>query len=129
MIEKENIIDAVVCKGNETVLEVSQILRDTQRRHIIVINDMDKPIGLISTVDLNNRVIAEGKNPNETLAENIMTPDIKYVSLDSSYQEAFDVMAELGTFSIPVVEDEKIIGLLEFNTAFRIKKEEKDGSC
>ena len=124
MIEKEHIIDAVVCKGNETVLEVSRILRDTQRRHIIVINDMDKPIGLISTVDLNNRVIAEGKNVNETLAENIMTPDIKYVNLNSSYKEAFEIMAELGTFSIPVVENEKIIGLLEFNTAFKIKRDE-----
>ena len=58
MINKGHLTDAVICRENDDVLEVSRILRDTQRRHIIVLDKNDGPIGVISTMDINNRVLA-----------------------------------------------------------------------
>jgi CBS domain-containing protein len=121
MIQKEHLVDAVICRENNDVLEVSRILRDTQRRHLIVLDSKDKPVGIISTVDVNNRVVAEEKNPKQITAKDIMTKEPKVVSLQDTYEKAFQIMAELGTYSIPVVRDSKLTGLLEFKMAFKLK--------
>jgi len=121
MIEKEHMIDAVICREEDNVLEVSQILRDTQRRHLVVLDSEDKPVGVISTIDINNRVVAEEKNSKEMKAKDIMTGDIKFISVDDTYEKAFTIMTDLGTYSIPVVSHGKMLGLLEFTRAFKIK--------
>ncbi len=116
---QEHIIDAVICRESETVLEVSRILRDTQRRHLIVVDNHDRPVGIISTVDINNRVVSEEKSPAKLKAQDIMTKNIKTVSVEDSYEHAFQIMAKLGTHSIPVTRNGKLIGMLEFSSAFR----------
>ncbi len=127
MIKPEHMTDAVVCRFDESVLEVSRILRDTQRRHLIVLDEKDKPVGIISTVDINNRVVAEGKEPRNLKAQEIMTKNITYVSVDDTYEKAFQTMAKLGTNSIPVTRDGKLLGMLEFMMAFR-QRGEKNGA-
>jgi len=126
MIRKEHLTDAVICRENNNVLEVSRILRDTQRRHLIVLDENDKPKGIISTVDLNNRVLAEEKEPKDLLAKDVMSESIEVVSLEDTYEKAFEIMVSLGTYSIPIVKEEgKLIGILEFTRAFKLKQEEE----
>lgn len=127
MIKPEHMTDAVVCRFDESVLEVSRILRDTQRRHLIVLDEKDKPVGIISTVDINNRVVAEGKEPRNLKAQEIMTKNINYVSVEDTYEKAFQAMAKLGTNSIPVTRGGKLLGMLEFMMAFR-QRGEKNGA-
>ncbi|MBI2134214.1 CBS domain-containing protein [Candidatus Woesearchaeota archaeon] len=123
-MKKEHLTDAVICRMNDKILEVSRILRDTQRRHLIVLNDNDSPIGIISTVDINNRVVAENKDPEKTKATEIMTKNPAMTDLGDSYEKAYQTMARLGTHSIPVTEKGKLIGMLEFMTALNIKRQE-----
>jgi len=122
MIKKEHLIDAVICREDDDVFEVSRILRDTQRRHLTVLDKQDKPVGVISTVDINNRVVAEEKQPKKLKAKEIMTKNVKTVSIEGTYEEAFQTMAAIGTYSIPVVREGKLLGLLEFNMAFKLKQ-------
>lgn len=121
MIQKEHLVDAVICKENDDVLEVSRILRDTQRRHLIVLTANDSPVGVISAVDINNRVVAEEKNPKHLKAKDIMTKNARTVSVEDTYEEAYRIMAQLGTYSIPILRNGKLLGLLEFVQAFRQK--------
>lgn len=122
-IQKEHLTDAVICREDDTILEVSRIMRDTQTRHILVLDKTDKPVGIISTVDMNNRVLAEEKNPKITKAKEIMTKNIETVSIENdTYERAFEVMAGIGTYSIPVVREGKLLGILEFNTALKLKE-------
>ncbi len=124
-MKKEHLIDAIACRTNDNVLEVSRILRDTQRRHIIVLDDKDAPVGIISTIDINNRVVSEEKNPKEIKATDIMTKNPQSVELEDTYENAFQKMAKLGTNSIPVTSDGKLIGMLEFMTAFGLRRDSK----
>jgi len=119
MINKNELIDAVICKESDSVLEVSKIMRDTQQRHIIVINKKQEPIGIISTVDINNRVVASEKNPKETKASEIMTSPVDLVEVDESYEAAYKKMIQRGTYTIPVTEKNRLIGVLDFNLVFK----------
>ncbi len=121
-MNKDDLTDAVICREGDTVLEVSRILRDTMRRHLIVLDAKDHPIGIISTVDLNSRVLSEEKDPKSLKAKDIMTKNIQIADLKDTYEKAFQVMIKLGTHSIPVVENHKLIGLIEFTKAFKLKR-------
>ena len=118
MIDKNLLQDVVICRKNDTILEVARILRDTKSRHLIVVDENEKPLGIISTVDINNRVIAEELNIKETTAEDVMTKKIEVVDVNESYDNAYKKMNDKGTYSIPVVEDGKLIGALSFNQLF-----------
>jgi len=119
MIDKNKLMDAVTCKDDDNILEVSRILRDTQTRHLIVVDENRMPAGIISSVDINNRVVAEEKNTKETKAEEIMTKPIEFVDVNSSYDDAYKKMLEVGTYSLPVTENGKLIGLVDFNLLFK----------
>lgn len=118
MISKNLLHDVVFCNPNDSVLEVSKILRDTRSRHLLVIDEDKKPVGVISAIDINNRVVAEGKNASELIAEEIMTKPIETIEVSSTCEEAYKKMVERGTYSIPVTEDGHLIGSLSFNKLF-----------
>lgn len=120
MIKREHLTHAIIARENDTVLEVSRILRDTRSRHLLVLDSKDYPVGVISTVDLNNRVLSEEKNPRTIHAKDIMTKTIKVIDTDSTYHNAYTIMSELGTYSIPVVHNNKLLGILEFSMAFKL---------
>ena len=119
MIEKEKLNDAVICKEDDSVLEVARIMRDTQTRHIIVIDKNLKPSGIISAFDINNRVVAEEKNAKEIKAEDIMTKPIQSIDIDIDYNEAYQKMIDLGIYTIPVTDKGKLVGILDFNFLFK----------
>ncbi|OIO80765.1 hypothetical protein AUJ84_02660 [Candidatus Pacearchaeota archaeon CG1_02_32_132] len=118
-MEKNKLLDAVVCNENDSVLEASKILRDTQTRHLIVINDSKEPVGILSAVDINNRVVAEEMNPSDTMVSEIMTKPIESIDVNSSYEKAYKKMIEVGTYSMPVTENGELIGEIDFNQLFK----------
>jgi signal-transduction protein with cAMP-binding, CBS, and nucleotidyltransferase domain len=122
-MEKEKLNEALICNENDDILEVSRILRDTGQRHLIVVDSNIKPKGIISTVDINNRVVSQEKIPKEVKASEIMTSPIVSIELSKTYQEAYELMIEKNLYSIPITQDNKLIGLLDFNRLFMRVKE------
>lgn len=125
MIDKKLLHDVVFCKEDDSVIDVSRILRDTRARHLIVINSKKNPVGIISTVDINNRVVSEGKNASNLKAKEIMTQPIETVDISSTCEEAYQKMILKGTYSIPVTEKGILIGSLSFNKIFGRSSNEK----
>lgn len=129
-LDKSLLHDAVVCKEEDSVLEVSRIMRDTKARHVIVINEDTFPIGIISPFDISNRLVAEEKDANETYAKDIMTKPIETIDINSNYKEASEKMVALETYTIPVTEGEKLIGILDYSVVFRkvceVKENDKE---
>ncbi len=118
-IDKELLYDAVVCKENDNVLEVSRIMRDTKARHLIVVNDKLRPLGIISPFDVNNRVVAEEKNAKNVKASEIMTKPVETIELKSTYAEAAEKMAILETFTLPVVDKGVLVGVLDYSSVYK----------
>jgi len=118
-MEKKDLTEVIICREEDTVLEVSRVLRDTRARHLVVLNTEDKPVGIISTVDVNNRIVAEEKDPKQIQAKDMMTKDLDTVDINDPFKKAFEKMIKRNTYSIPVTRDGKLIGLLEFTTCMR----------
>jgi signal-transduction protein with cAMP-binding, CBS, and nucleotidyltransferase domain len=65
--------------------------------------------------------VGQELSPKAASAEKIMTSNIQVVDIHDSYNMAFSIMATLGTYSIPVTKAGKLLGLLEFGEAMRLK--------
>jgi len=109
----------VSCHENDSITKVSKILRDHHLRNIVIVNDAKNPIGIVSSVDIVNKIIAEGKNYNEIKAKEVMNPAL-YVNENDEVSKAYIQMLKCNTYSFPVVSSEdKFIGVLSFTQAVK----------
>ena len=106
------LIEAFKCNEKEKITEVAKKLREISLRHIFVVNDNDYPVGIISVIDINNRVVAEGKNPKTVKAKDIMTKPIDIVDYDEDINSAYKKMAEKNHVIDAVIKDNKMIGII-----------------
>ena len=130
-IQSEDLTKTVICTLEEPVTEVARILRDTRARHLLVLDDNKCPQGIISTTDINNRVVAEEKDPKNLKAQDIMTTSIHCVQMDTEVADVLATMSEHNLSSLPVVDDKKsLLGMIDFSSALQalsqFEKEVKD---
>lgn len=100
------------CEKNTNILEIAKTLRDNKERHIII-TDNKRPIGIISTTDINNRLVAENKNPIETKASEIMTTHILVKDINEKITQTYIEMIKEDVFSCPVTENQELKGVID----------------
>ena len=109
------LIRPLYCKKEMNVVEVAKTLKQHKQRRIIVVDDNEFPIGIISTTDINNRVVAEGKDASKLKALDIMTSPI-FLTCDiyDKLDDIFSKMVEHESYFCPVTKDKKIYGVLTY---------------
>jgi len=107
---------ALSCDEKDSVLEVAKKLKKNEERHIVVVSS-GKPVGLISTTDMNNRVVAENKDAKKTKAKQIMTSPIMVKDVSDSLGRVYFDMLKSNVFSIPIVSKGKLKGVLDLKEA------------
>jgi CBS domain-containing protein len=69
-------------------------------------------VGIISERDYARKVILKGKQSTETHVREIMTRPVLYVTPDQSIEECMRLMSSRRLRHLPVVEDEKVVGIV-----------------
>lgn len=117
-----------VCDKEDNIVNVAKILKEHKERHAIVL-DKIKPVGIISTTDMNNRVVAENKDLKKTKAENIMTSHIMIRDIEDSLAKTYFEMLKDNIFSCVILEKGKLKGALDLREAMnhlvKVKAKEK----
>ena len=109
------LIKPLSCRKETNVVEVAKMLRDNKQRRIIVTDENEYPIGIISTTDINNRVVAEKKDPSKLKAEDVMTSPIYLTcDIDDNLNDIFKKMVEHESFFCPVTKENKLHGVLTY---------------
>jgi len=116
---------AISCKEEDTCVAVAKLMRSNKERHIIVCKGT-KPVGIISSVDLVNKVMAEGKDPKKVKAKQIMTSPVHTIDVNESAVKAYFDMAKRNIYSCPVVDDGKLIGNIALHETLRYMREQKE---
>lgn len=124
LVKDCTLIKPLICKKEASIIEVAKILRDNKQRRIIVIDEKKSPSGIISTTDINNRIVAENKDASNLKAKDIMTSPI-YLTCDfeDNLNEVFNKMVSRESFFCPVVKDKKIHGILTYGELMAKAKE------
>ena len=109
----------------ETVATAAKRMHERAVGTLVVVNDSDQVVGIVTDRDLVSRVLAKGRNPTETSVGQVMTVGPKTVSGETSIESALMVMRSGRFRRIPVVErDNKLIGLITLDDILMLLAEE-----
>ena len=96
----------VCCVPEDLVMDVAQLMRAQDIGAIPVVADQEslRLVGMVTDRDLAVRVIAEGRDPRETAARDVMSTDPVTCLGTDVYQQALQAMGEHQVRRIPVVD-------------------------
>lgn len=83
---------------------------------LVVVNERQEPIGIVTDRDLAVRVVAEGKDPTTTIIAEVMTRDPETVREKTPVEDALRIMRNGSFRRVPVVDyDDRLVGLLSLD--------------
>jgi CBS domain-containing protein len=84
-------------------------------------------VGIVTDRDIVVRVIAAGKDPNSTTVGEIASSDVVTVAPDDDIDDALTMMAQNQVRRLPVVEGDRLVGIVAQADVARLGKDEKTG--
>ena len=105
----------VCCLPNDLVSAAARVMRREGVCAVTVINDEQKKqlIGLVTYRDLAIKVMAESRDPNHTMVQDVMTSTIVVCREREDLSGAIRAMEEHQIRRVPVVDDDgRIVGII-----------------
>jgi len=91
----------IACKPETPLNEVVRIVSDTDVHAIVVLNDENQAVGIISHVDI---IRFYGKDLSQHVAKEVMSDTVYAIEADQPARVAVDQMLEKGIHRLLVVE-------------------------
>jgi len=116
----------VFCVGVEqTVREVARYM--TERRvGAVPVLDHNRLVGIVSERDIMGRVVAKSKDPDTTRVGEVMTRDLVVAGAGESHEDGLRKMRQAGCRHLPVVEEDRLVGVVSLRDLLQIDLTEKD---
>lgn len=95
--------EVITAQPGTTVLDAAKQMNEENVGCLVVTQD-DKPIGILTDRDVMTRVVAQGRNPEHTVIEEVMTPNPVTLEAELGLFEALEIMKDKGVRRFPVVD-------------------------
>jgi len=91
----------------------ARLMADQDIGDVIVIEpETERVAGIITDRDIAIRAVAEGRNPDATTVEEIVSRDLAVVSPADSVGRVLELMKDLRVRRLPVVEGDRAVGIV-----------------
>ena len=107
----------------DTVRQVAQTMSERNIGCIAVIDDDGHLVGIFSERDVLTRIVAEGRNPDDTLVSNVMTKEIIVADPSENVNDALQKMRDRNFRHLPVVKSGHLIGMISIRDLLQIDGE------
>lgn len=102
-----------------SVYEAAKIMKKRKIGNVIVV-EKQHPIGILTESDILKKVVAEGLNAKDVKVKNVMTTPLIVIDPYVSLEDAMRTMGKCNIRRLPVVEDNKLIGVITQKDISRI---------
>ena len=92
----------------------------------LLVMDGERPVGIFTERDVLKRVVDAGKDPGKTAVAEVMTTDLVCVRPETTVHEAMAVITERRCRHLPVLEGERLAGLVSIGDLTRWLVKDKD---
>jgi len=93
------------------VIDAIRMMNDRKVGALLVMED-NKLVGILSERDYTRKVILNNRSSSETMASEIMTSEVKTVTQSQTIDECMIIMSDNHIRHLPVVDNNKTIGIL-----------------
>ena len=116
----------VVTAMPETTLEEIAMMMKTEDTGAIPVVDEGELVGIVTDRDIVLRCVAEGRDPSEVSAEEILSEEVEVVDRDTEVTEALDIMGRRQVRRLPVVEKGELVGMVSLGDLAVKQRDEQD---
>lgn len=109
------------------VFDALKLMADKNIGSVLVM-DNDQIRGILSERDYSRKVILEGHSSHSLNVEKIMTSPVLYVGPDMKTQECMALMVEKRLRHLPVLDNEKLIGIISIGDVVKELLDHKDNT-
>ena len=111
---------------NETVFKALEELAKYDIGALVVKDNKDSIVGIFSERDYARKVTLKGKSSKKAKVKDMMTTEVYHVKPKNYLRECLQLMTKKRTRHLPVLEDEKLVGLVSIGDIVnRIISEQK----
>jgi CBS domain-containing protein len=104
--------EVAVVRPDSSVQEAAQVMKRLNVGSVPVCTGR-KLVGMLTDRDITIRAVAEGRDPRQTRAEEVMTPDVVYAYEDQSVEEVADTMSAHQIRRMPIISRNKeLVGIV-----------------
>ena len=123
--------EVIWANWNNTLYDVAKLMNENHIGSVPVCDDNKKLVGIITDRDIILRGIACDKDIKQTKATDIMTTKVIRTSKDTELDWVADIMAKNQIRRVPVVEDEKLVGMISVGDLARNENvdDKQIGTC
>lgn len=116
MREARNYEHKAVCVEAETsVLDIADQMDADSIGCVVVVDDGDRPLGMITDRDLALRVVAAGRDPAKTTAADVMSGDVLCADRSDSTVEVLAKLEARGVRRAPLLEAGRVASLISLD--------------
>jgi CBS domain-containing protein len=117
--------DTYYLDGGVSVRDASRYM--TERRvGAVAVLDGDRLAGIVSERDIMGRVVAAGRDLDQTRVGDVMTRELVVAHAADTHEDGLRMMKQAGCRHLPVVEGDRLIGMISQRDLLQIDISEKD---
>ncbi len=110
---------------DDTIFSALKLMAEKKIGALLVMEN-DSIVGVMSERDYARKVVLEGKSSRDASVREIMSDKVIYVEMDRLVEECMALMIEKRIRHLPVLENEKLIGLISIGDVVKAVIDEKE---
>lgn len=97
--------DPACCAPESNLQEVARLMADNDCGEIPVVDERRRPKGVVTDRDIACRAVAEGRDPRQTSARDVMSTPVITVTPEESVEHSLELMEQNQVRRLPVVDE------------------------
>lgn len=112
-------------RSDHSVRDAARYMTDRRVGAVAVLDDT-RLVGILSERDVMGRVVALQLDPDRTRVGEVMTRDLVVAQAGESHEEGLRRMKQAGCRHLPVVDGDRLVGMVSQRDLLQIDLSEKD---